>query len=61
MAPMTLTGTRIRAGIWEGVLMGSSDLPPLEVVHLGVAVNGLRLSAVPGKTGEWAVQLPIPA
>lgn len=58
--PFTLTKTRIKAGIWEGVLSGPATLPSLEVRHLEAEVPGLTVTAVPDRPGDWAVRLPIP-
>jgi hypothetical protein len=55
-----LTKTRIRAGIWEGVLSGS-DRPSLEVRHQEAEVPGVTVTAIPDRPGEWAVRVPIPA
>jgi hypothetical protein len=55
-----LTKTRIRAGIWEGVLSGT-DRPALEVRHLEAEVPGISVAAIPDRPGEWAVRVPIPA
>jgi hypothetical protein len=61
MTDFTLTKTRIRAGIWEGVLSGSADTPPLEVTHLEKPVAGVVVKAVSDRPGDWLVQVPIPA
>lgn len=61
MAEAALINTRIRAGIWEGVLVGQADTPRLEVMHLEVPLEGLRVTNVAGMPGQWAVQVPIPA
>ena len=61
MLEMKLTKTRIRAGMWEGVLSGSETRPELEVLLLERPMPGLRIEPVPGRDGEWAVQVPIPA
>ena len=55
-----LTKTRIRAGIWEGVLSGT-DRPALEVRHLEAEVPGISVAAIPDRPGEWAVRVPISA
>lgn len=58
----TLTKTRIRAGVWEGVLSGPTAAPPaLEVLLLGVAITGVTVTAIPDRSGEWAVRVPIPS
>jgi hypothetical protein len=55
-----LTKTRIRAGIWEGVLSGT-DRPSLEVRHQEAEVAGVTVTAIADRPGEWAVRVPIPA
>ena len=61
MTDLTLTKTRIRAGVWEGVLSGTETPPGLEVLHLERPLSGVTLSAVPDRAGEWLVKVPIPA
>lgn len=60
MVQVKLTKTRIRGGIWEGVLSGSAERPELEVLLLEQPVPGLVVEAVAGREGEWAVRVPIP-
>ncbi|WP_333867554.1 hypothetical protein [Cypionkella sp.] len=55
-----LTKTRIRSGIWEGVLTGIAAEPELEVVHLEQVVAGLSVTRVPEREGDWLVRVPIP-
>ncbi len=59
-AEMTLTATRIVAGVWEGVLAGVTADPVLEVLHEGTALDGVQVAALPGETGRFAVRVPIP-
>lgn len=59
MDGVKLTKTRIRAGVWEGVLSGSAS-PALEVRHLEAEVPGVTVTAIPDRTGEWAVRVPVP-
>lgn len=61
MSEFTLTKTRIRAGIWEGVVSGAADAPALTVLHLEKPVTGVAVAAVSERPGEWLVQVPIPA
>ena len=61
MGEHVLTKTRIRAGVWEGVLTGVAGAPHLEVLLLEQLVPGVSVVAVDGKPGAWAVQVPIPA
>jgi hypothetical protein len=56
----TLTKTRIRAGVWEGVLSGSPSQPGLDVLHLEQPLDGVTITAVPDREGDWLVRVPIP-
>lgn len=57
-----LTQTRIRAGIWEGILTGAAaDAPKLEVFLLERPLSGVTVTAVPDQPGQYAVRVPIPA
>ena len=58
--PVTLTQTRIREGVWEGVLSGADATPALEVRLHGAVVAGLAVTAVPDRPGDWAVRVQIP-
>ena len=59
MSDISLTKTRIRAGVWEGVLTGVAASPDLAVTHLEVPVPGVTLIAIPDRPGEWAMRVPI--
>ena len=61
MADTVLTKTRIRAGVWEGVLSGAGPDPRLEAQHLGTVVPGLTLVPIPERPEAHLVRLPIPA
>jgi hypothetical protein len=61
MGEHVLTKTRIRAGVWEGVLTGVAGEPKLEVELQGQPVPGIAVAAAEGKPGAWAVTVPIPA
>jgi hypothetical protein len=61
MTEITLTKTRIRAGIWEGVLSGSVRAPALEVLLLERPLAGVTVTAVPERAGDWLVRVPVPA
>jgi hypothetical protein len=61
MTEVTLHNTRIRAGIWEGLLTGQTDTPRLEVMHLETALSGLSVMKVADIPGQWALKVPIPA
>jgi len=63
MADAVLTKTRMRAGVWEGVLdvdpPGEAP-PPLEVVHLETALDGLTVEPDPMQEGRYLVSVPVP-
>lgn len=61
MSEQTLTKTRLRAGVWEGVLRSPAPAPAVEVLLQGVAIDGVSLTAIPGAAGEWALRAPIAA
>lgn len=59
---LKLTQTRIRAGVWEGILTGAGAEPPrLEVLHLEKPLAGVTVTPVPGRAGDHAVRVPIPS
>jgi hypothetical protein len=60
MTDTKLTKTRIRAGIWEGVLTGP-NAPEIEVLHLEHPVPGHSANPIPDRPNEWLVTVPIPA
>ena len=55
-----LTKTRIRAGIWEGVLTADTA-PDVEVTLLEKPILGVTVALVPDQPGSWSVRVPIPA
>ncbi len=60
MGEHVLTKTRIRAGVWEGILTGVAGEPTLEVLLLEQPVPGVSVTPAPDKPGAWAVSVPIP-
>ena len=64
MGDFLLTKTRIQAGVYEGLLesLGSkTDIPRLEMHHLGALVGTVQVVADTTKDGVWAVSVDIPA
>lgn len=64
MTELTLTQTRIRQGVWEGVLSGAAEdaasPPALMATHLEAPLDGLTVTQIKDMPGDWAVRLPIP-
>lgn len=56
--PATLTKTRIRSGVWEGILIGPATRPELQVTLQGAPITGIAVAKV---QEGWAVSVPIPA
>lgn len=63
MTESVLTKTRIRAGVWEGVLEQSAEAeaPTLDVRHLEQPVAGVTVAAEDASAGRYLVRVPIPA
>lgn len=59
MADIRLTKTRIREGVWEGVLTGASGLPQLAVTLLEQPVPDVTVTEIPNRPGEYAVRVPV--
>ncbi len=57
---LKLTKTRIRAGIWEGVLTGTDQSPDIEVILLEQPIAGVTVTAKPDHPATWAIRVPIP-
>jgi len=61
MTALTLTKTRLTAGVWEGELTGSgAKEPDLNVTHLGASVEGVEL-AYEAAYDLWRVRVPVPS
>jgi hypothetical protein len=60
MPDIRLTKARIREGVWEGVLTGAQGQPALQVLHLEKPLEGVTVTAIPDRPGDWAVRVPVP-
>lgn len=62
MTTLVLTKTKMRQGIWEGVLIGApaGTQPNLSVTHQGTPVADVTVTALQEGKGH-AVRIPIPA
>jgi|GWRWMinimDraft_16_1066024.scaffolds.fasta_scaffold42558_1 hypothetical protein len=61
MSEVKLTKTRIRAGVWEGVLSGMTAPPAIDVFLLETAIKDVTVSAIAQRPTEWLVRVKIPA
>mgnify|MGYP000149613091 CR=1 FL=1 len=60
--PLSLTATRLFAGVWEAVLTAATDVPPkIEAWLDGAVLAQADVSPLPGQPGQWAVRVAIPA
>ena len=61
MTKLVLTKTKMRQGIWEGVLTGAAAgmLPSIRVTHQGNAVPHVTISVLEGGEGH-ALRIPVP-
>lgn len=61
MSTLTLTPTKMRHGIWQGILhQNGTGVPQIGVTHLGNPVPDVQVSEMQDKDG-WLLQVPIPA
>ena len=63
MTETRLTGTRIRSGVWEGVLTADpgAGTPAVQVVHLERQLPDVTVTALPDQPGRFALRVPVPA
>ena len=65
MSEAKLHQTRIQSGVWEGVFSTAEEPtqgpPEVQVLHQGKPISGLSLSAIPGRSGDYALRFAIPA
>ncbi|MCR8726503.1 hypothetical protein [Frigidibacter sp. ROC022] len=58
---MSLTKTRIHAGVWEGVLqIEGGEVPELEVTHLEQPVHSVAITEIEDAPGQYLVRVAIP-
>lgn len=59
MSQFTLTPTRLREGIWQGMVSGPDSDLQVSVSHMGRALDGVDLTRT--APGAWTLRVPIPA
>ena len=58
MTDLILTKTRMRQGVWEGLITGSDAEPKVSVSHLDQPIGDVEITQV---DAGWLLQFPIPA
>ncbi len=61
MAEMTLTKTRIMAGVWEGALTTDDLAPEVEVTYQNEKLTDVALVPVRGEKDLWALRITLSA
>lgn len=57
---VTLTKTRMIAGVWEGIFAGVQDAPPhISVTHQGEDIEGAVVKKA-AQSDDWVLHVPIP-
>ena len=60
MSESGLTQTRIRGGVWQGILTNTPEPPALEVLLLEAVLPGQTVASLPDRPGDWSVRIAIP-
>ena len=63
MHTYTLTKTRFRDGLWEGLVVADTDaapMPEIDVSLQNTSISGVTLAKVAEK-GRWVLEIPVPA
>ncbi len=61
MSTLTLTPTKMRHGVWQGIVQQTgTGVPQIKVTHLGTKVPDVVV-AESATQGEWRIEVPIPA
>ena len=55
---MELTKTRLRAGVWQGVLSGAATPPQITVTHLETPISGVTITPLADQTFQIAIPIP---
>lgn len=59
MTDLTLTKTRFRMGVWEGLISGAgAEAPGIDVMYLDRPVSGVALD--PAGEGCWTLSVQVP-
>lgn len=60
MSTLTLTPTKMRYGIWQGLVQqAGTGVPQITVTHLDTTVEDVKIEET-DTPGQWLIQVPIP-
>lgn len=60
MSTLQLTKTKIKQGVWQGIITLSGDIKPaIEVTHENTIVENIKLTHN-ADADHWAISIPIP-
>lgn len=60
MSTLTLTPTKMRYGVWQGLVQqAGTGVPQIRVTHLGTEIPDITVTET-GTDGQWLVKVPIP-
>ncbi|WP_299203053.1 hypothetical protein [uncultured Tateyamaria sp.] len=61
MSTLTLTPTKMRYGIWQGLIQqNGTGVPQIKVTHLNNDVPDVQVTEQ-DEDGQWLLQVPVPA
>ena len=61
MSTLTLTPTKMRHAVWEGLIVqAGTGVPQITVTHLGTEIPDVQVTEAE-ESGQWIVNVPIPA
>ena len=55
---LTVTKTRLREGVWEGLISGTAVMPSVSVTHLETPIEGVSVEQIGEK--QWQLRVPVP-
>ncbi len=61
MSTLKLTKTKMKQGVWQGIVTQTgSGVPVIDVTHVGITIPGVELTHNES-AGHWLLSIPIPA
>lgn len=59
MTAIRITKTRLRSGVWEGLMDGADGQPDIAVTFLGRGIEGVELAGTDVE-GRFSIRIPLP-